>query len=174
MHSRWLALLICVALSVPAWAQSHAAKNNKLVEFHSVGDWEIWCLKLENTGRVECNLNYVLRYKDHPDFRAMIPRVFVREGAAEMHWGTEWQTNLERGFLAVGKDERLRFDNCDRPCVRKGAWFAKLLTLAAKNDEATLRFYDYVVQEFDEAIPLVGLRDGVPLLLKLQARYDKL
>ncbi|MEM7404349.1 MAG: hypothetical protein AAF458_03605 [Pseudomonadota bacterium] len=174
MKPAWLTLLLCAAFGAPSWAQSHAATNNKLVEFHRVGDWEIWCLRLENTGRVECNLNYVLRYKDHPDFRAMIPRVFVRDGKPEMHWGTEWQTDLERGSLALGEEEPLRFDNCDKPCVRKGAWLSRLIQFARSNDEAKLRFYDYIVQEFEEAIPLIGLRDGVPLLLQLQARYDGL
>ncbi len=172
MTKATLFVFALLALFSNVYAQSHDGKKNELVEFQRIGDWELWCIKLENDAAIECNLNHVLRYKDHPDFRAMIPRVYWRGNAPEMHWGGEWQTRFSRGHIRAGENLPLAFPDCGRPCVVPDGWLKQLLQLAENHEEATLRFHDFLVEEFNVPLPLHGLNKGIKLLQSAQSKYD--
>ena len=167
-----LFVIFLLFISTNSFSQSHGNKENKLVEFHHSGSWEIWCIQLGSSKKIECNLNHVLRYKDHPDFRAMIPRVFWRNDKLSMVWGAEWQTSLHRAVIKTDDGQTIEFSGCGRPCVLASNWVTRLQQLAAQESDVTINFHDYWVEEFTESLPLDGFVDGIELLKSTQQKFN--
>ena len=172
MGIKYYIVVFIFCVSTNGFSQSHAGKDNELVEFHRSGSWELWCLRLGPTGPVECNLNLVLRYKDHPDFRAMIPRIFWRNSELITVWGAEWQTSLNRASIQTSDNQSLQFLNCGRPCQLSVDWTARLIEIAKGQSEVSISFHDYWIEEFNEPLPLDGLPEGVELLKRTQDNYN--
>ena len=144
-----LITFLLLASSTAFAQQSDEKKKNKLVESKGFGEWEVWCIDIEQTGRVECNLNQVLLYKDHPDFRAMIVRFYSDgQNMVELKIDYEWQTSFNNGYIQV--DQRLPFSlkQCDKPCIIMSTPAKQLSQSFAEGKAAKIRFYDYIVQEF--------------------------
>ena len=148
------AVCILLVLSV-AHGQGEASKKNKLVEFKGFDEWEIWCIDIEQSGQVECNLNQVLRYKDHPDFRALILR-FYSDGQVfnQFKLDSEWQTSLTRGFIQVDDNPSVSLAECGSRCVLQEGQVSDITTQFTNGESAVIRIHDYVVQEFDISIEL--------------------
>ena len=153
-------------------AQAEDEKKNKLKEFRGFGQWEVWCIDIAQSGTVECNLNQVLRYKNHPDFRALIPRIYTREGRVDrLVIDREWQTSLSRGFIQVDNNEPISLSWCRNPCVITGILLAKIVQQFSSGENATIRIHDYFVQQFDVNISLNNFPAALEALQEMQSRY---
>jgi hypothetical protein len=160
-----------VALAA-AGARAHDNPDNKLVEFGRSGAWEVWCLDIGGTGRIACDLNIVINYVPNPNFRGMIPRVYLAEdGAPFWRLDYEAQTSFRRGHVEVDGGPRFSLAACDRPCIIEGAEARRLIDLLSQGRSATIHFHDYVVETFDVAIDLKGFAGGLDLLRALQAKH---
>ena len=150
-------------------AYTQAEQKNKLVDFKAFGQWEIWCIDIAQSGNIQCNLNQVLRYKNHPDFRAMIPRFFT-DGRliTRLEIDREWQTGFARGYIQVDNFEPVSLSNCDKPCVLDGEVLSELLDQFSHGKEATIHFHDYLVEEFDVDISLAQFRQAISTLIVMQ------
>lgn len=146
-----------------------ADKKNKLVAFRAVGQWEIWCIDIAQSGDIQCNLNQVLRYKNHPDFRAMIPRFFT-DGKAitTMKIDREWQTGFARGYIKVDNFEPVSLSSCEKQCVLDGAVLSGLINQFTHGNNASIHFHDYLIEEFDVDISLAQFGKAVNLLIQMQ------
>ncbi len=162
-------LLLAVTLTAePLIAQ----QKNKLVEFKRFDQWEIWCIDIEQSGRVECNLNQVLRYKDHPDFRAMIVRFYTDgDEITKMLIEHEWQTSFSRGYLQVGDFEKISLSDCGKDCVLKGNQLVQVVEQFSADNQANIRFHDYLVQEFDIKLSLSSFAEALQSLKQMQKYY---
>ncbi len=171
---RLLNLLIIVFLSNPAVLaqQEETHKKNKLVEFKGFGEWEIWCIDIMQSGNIECNLNQVLIYKYHPDFRAMIVR-FYSDGnnIHKFKLDHEWQTSLSRGYIQVDRQPSLSLADCDKPCVLQGKPAMQISSQFAGGENAVIRIHDYVVQEFRIDIELDQFAPAAETLHNLAKKY---
>ena len=169
---RSLALLgiVCAsAITVNAFAQ--AEKKNKLVDFKAFGQWEIWCIDMAQSGNIKCNLNQVLRYKNHPDFRAMIPRIFTDGNRITyMEIDREWQTGFSRGYIQVDKFEPVSLSDCGKPCVLEGEKLSLLLDQFGTGSKATIHFHDYLVEEFNVNISLTQFASAISALKTMQPK----
>lgn len=153
-------------------AAAHDDANNKLVAFKHSGAWEIWCLDIGGSGRVACDLNIVLNYVPQPNFRGMIPRVYLGEdGAPFLLLDYESQTSFGRGYIRVDDKPQFPLADCARPCRIDGERAAALINLLAMGSEATIHFHDHLVESFDVAIDLDGFVDGIRLLREMQGEY---
>lgn len=163
-----VALLACL---LPTALSAHDNPNNKLADFRHSGAWEIWCLDIGGTGRIECDLNIVLNYVPNPNFRTMIPRVYVSaDGAPYLRLDYEAQTSFGRGYVQVD-DAPFSLADCDRPCIVRGQRAQQLVDLLSKGKSAVIHFHDYVVETFDVPIDLDGFAGGLVALRELQNRY---
>lgn len=163
--------LIATLLVIATTAQARDP-DGKLVDFEKSGAWEIWCIDTRHRPRVVCDLNIVLRYKPHPDFRALIPRVFVDDdGSPWFLIEMERQTSVKRGFIRAGAQPAFSLSECGDPCTLEGDEARALVGLLSSADVAIFRIHDYLIQEFDVEIDLDGFRDGLQKLKEMQARY---
>ena len=165
-------LTVYFSLQIFGSAQAQDDQENKLVEFKGYGQWEVWCVDIQQSGTVECNLNHVLRYKNHPDFRAMIFR-FYSDGdqVIKMAIDQEWQTSFSKGYIQVDDLEMIDLSDCAKKCESEGQQLEKILTQFSSGKTATIRFHDYFVQEFEENIPVSSFAEGLQSLNEMQARY---
>jgi len=169
-----LGLWCCTLALAAAGARAHDNPDNKLVEFRRSGAWEIWCLDIGATGRVECDLNIVINYVPNPNFRGMIPRVYVADdGNPFIRIDYEAQTSFGKGYIQAGDGARLSLEDCGRPCIIEGADARRLIELLSAASSAAIHFHDYVLESFDVAIDLDGFALGLPALRELQAKYRK-
>lgn len=169
-------LAVGAALASPPIAAqssgSHATPGSKLIEFRRVGAWEIWCVDVGGSGRVDCDLNIVLNYVPNPRFRGMIPRIYLDDdGAPFLRLDYELQTSFARGYVRVDDGAPMSLADCDRPCVIAGAEARVLIDRLAAGRSASLHFHDYVVESFDVPIDLDGFAEGLAALARLQAQY---
>ena len=157
-------------ISPAAYGQN--GEKNKLVEFKRFGEWEIWCLDIAGSGNIQCNLNQVLRYKNHPDFRAMIPR-FYSDGAriTRLVFDREWQTSFARAFIQVEGFEPVSLSQCDTPCVVEDEKLVEILRQFSSQGKAIIRIHDYLVQQFDVRIGLDSFPLALESLINMQSRY---
>ncbi len=167
----WLVLVFGILFFNAAFAQDD--KENKLVEFKGFGQWEIWCIDIKQAGNVECNLNHVLRYKNHPDFRAMIFR-FYSDGdqVTRMVIDHEWQTSFVKGNFQVDDYGVIDLSNCSKQCELEGQQLIKIIEQFSSGDKATIRFHDYLIQEFEEHIPINNIVEALQNLNEMQARFN--
>ena len=167
------ALLLAASLLPLAVVEARSTHpDNKVVDFERSGAWEIWCIKQGDTGEVLCDLNLVIIYKPHPDFRAMIPRVYLNtEGEYWIEIDYEFQTSFSSGYLEAEDGARFELTDCDRPCNLRGEEAAHFVDFLATNRTVTVNFRDYLVQSFEIGVDLEGFKEGLPLLKKMQLRY---
>lgn len=164
--------VVLSALFLPTQLPAHDNPDNKLVDFKRSGAWEIWCLDIGRTGRIECDLNIVLNYMPNPNFRAMIPRVYVdAEGAPYLRLDYEAQTSLSRGYVQIDDGARFSLSGCGRPCIIEGASARQLVALLDRGKSAEIHFHDYVVEAFDVPIDLDGFADGLVALRQMQGKH---
>lgn len=169
--TRWL-IATLIGLAFPAQVQAHDNPDNKLVDFKRVGAWEIWCLDIGGTGRIECDLNIVLNYVPNPNFRGMIPRVYAGpDGAPYLRLDYEAQTSFRRGYLQVDDGPQISLAGCERPCIIEGASARQLVDRLSSGRDAAIHFHDYVIETFDVSIDLDGFADGLTALREMQDRY---
>ena len=166
-------LLLSLNLVIFGLALAQDDKENKLVEFKGLGQWEIWCLNIKQSGNIECNLNHVLRYKNHPDFRAMIFR-FYSDGdqITRMVIDHEWQTSFLRGYFQVDDFEQIDLSDCGEQCEFTGETLMRVIDQFGSGNKATIRFHDYLVQEFEQNIPINSFAEGVQNLNEMQERFN--
>ncbi len=166
-------LLLCLSLLIFGFTQAQDDKENKLIEFKGLGQWEIWCLDIKQSGNVECNLNHVLRYKNHPDFRAMIFR-FYSDGnqVTRMVIDHEWQTSFSRGYFQVDEFEKIDLSDCSKQCEFTGEPLINVIDQFSAGSKATIRFHDYLVQEFEQNIPINSFAEGMQNLKEMQKRFN--
>lgn len=170
--SRFVLAAALFSVFLPTQLAAHDNPNNKLVDFRHSGAWEIWCLDIGGTGRIECDLNIVLNYVPNPNFRGMIPRVYIdADGAPYFRLDYEVQTSFNRGYLQVGDHDRFPLSGCERPCIIRGASARQLIDSLSKARSAAIHFHDYVVETFDVPIDLDGFANGLAALRELQSRY---
>jgi len=166
----WLLVVIGLSLISSAYAQDD--KKNKLVEFKGFFQWEVWCIDINQSGNIECNLNHVLRYKDHPDFRAMIFRFFSDgDQITRMTIDHEWQSSFSRGFIQIDDFDQVGLSHCEKVCELHEQQLTQIVDQMSSGDKAMIRFHDYLVQEFEENIPLSGFVQGMQSLVEMQNRY---
>lgn len=170
-------LLILALPALAAFPNVASARSthpeNKLVDFERSGAWEIWCIEQGDTREVICDLNLVIIYKPHPDFRAMIPRVYL--AAAEDYWiefEHEFQTSLS-DLSRTGDGARFSMRDCDRPCTLRGAPAQRFVEFLATSEAVKVHFTDYLVQDFSVDFDLEGFREGLSLLKDMQLRNLK-
>ena len=162
------ALALCALLFLND-ASAQAEPKNKLVDFKAFGQWEVWCIDMAQSGDIQCNLNQVLRYKNHPDFRAMIPRIFTDgQQITYMEIDREWQTGFTRGYIQVDNHEPVSLSDCGKPCVLKGEVLNKLIDQFSAGDKATIHFHDYLVEEYNVNISLQEFVSAVESLKTMQ------
>ena len=167
-------LLLSLSFVIFGFARAQDNKENKLVEFKGLGQWEVWCLDINQSGTIECNLNHVLRYKDHPDFRAMIFRFYSDgEQITRLTIDHEWQTSFARGFLQIDDFEQVDLSDCSEQCDLENKQLENLVDQLNSANKARIRFHDYFVQEFEESMPLSGFAEGVQILKQLQTRFNR-
>ena len=141
------------------------------MEYRKSGAWEIWCIQRAALNQVVCDMNIVLNYKPHPDFRAVIPRIYLDEASNPwLRLELEWHTSVANGFIQVN-DRTFTLANCDQRCLIRGELAQALTQELARGRSATLRIHDYAVQEFDIPIDLEGFRQGLEWLGQMQARF---
>lgn len=170
-----LALLaVLLGAGPPASAGRDTTPGNTVVDFAQFGDWEVWCIRLVKTGAVVCDLNNVLNYVPNPNFRGLIPRVYLDQtGTPFVEIETEFQTSLERGWIEAPGQPRFAFAGCGKPCVIEGDRAVALITLLSAGGAATLRLHDYVIETHDVPVDLDGFAEGLDALRAMQARdYD--
>lgn len=165
-----LLLLLLTPYTAPEARSRHP--DNKVVEFQRSGAWEIWCIRQGDTGEVICDLNIVVIYQPHPDFRAMIPRVYMAQ--SDEYWieiEYELQTSFSAGFLESDSGARLELGNCDRPCILHRAEARRFVEFLKGSSSVSVNFRDYLIQEFEIDIDLKGFAEGLPLLKQMQSQY---
>jgi invasion protein IalB len=163
-----LLLLLSLLLSAVC---AREGRDNKLVEFKRSGAWEVWCIAQQGSGLVVCDLNQVLRYKPHPDFRAMIPRLFVDDSGLRLEIETERQTSLQRGYIQVDENPPVSLSECGKPCRMRGPILDRLAGQLGNGVDATIRFHDHRVERFDVPLDLEGFSEGLSALRGMQARF---
>jgi hypothetical protein len=169
-------LVVAVALLALFTPESRARtdENNRAVSFESVGAWEVWCIDIGGTGRVVCDLNVVVNYKPRPDFRAMIPRLFLDEkGAYSWRIDYERQTSFARGGIRTPEGGAFSLADCSRPCEILGDKAGQLVKLLAAAKSARIGFHDFLIQELDVEFPVEGFRDGIEMLRERQAKHRR-
>ena len=166
-------ILFITAALLPVTAVSRSTHpDNTVADFERSGAWEIWCIKQGDTGKVICDLNLVIIYKPHPDFRAMIPRVYYTQKKGFMiEFEYEFQTSFSDGYLVAGSGQRFDLSDCDRPCILKGVEAGEFVSFLRDSQSMRVVFDDYLVQEFDVEFDLDGFNQGVDLLKKMQSGY---
>ncbi len=148
--------------------------DNKVADFERSGAWEIWCIKLGDTGETICDLNLVIVYKPHPDFRAMIPRVYWSEAHGYfIEFEYERQTGLSSAHLEAGSGEKFVFGDCDRPCLLGGREARAFVAFLENSSTLKIHFSDYIFQDFSVDVDLDGFREGLELLKRMQARFRR-
>ena len=168
-----LTLISLVIAALPLTAASRSTHpDNEVADFERSGAWEIWCIKQGDTGKVICDLNLVIIYKYHPDFRAMIPRVYYTPKQGYMiEFEYEFQTSFSDGYLLADDGQRFDLSGCDRPCIFEGAQAAEFVSFLRNSQSMRVVFDDYLVQEFDIEFDLNGFDQGVDTLEKMQSDY---
>lgn len=160
-----------VALAA-AGGSAHDNPDNKLVDFARSGAWEVWCVDIGGAGRIDCDLNIVVDYVPNPNFRGMIPRVYLADDKSPfVRIDYEAQTSFDRGYVQVDDEPRFSLAACDRPCIIEGAEARRLTDLLSNGRSATVRFHDYLVETFDAAIDLDGFAAGLAVLRELQSKH---
>ncbi len=145
--------------------------DNKLVEFKRSGAWEIWCIKLGDSGQIVCDLNLVIIYKPHPDFRAMIPRVYwTARGTYAVEIEYERQTSFSSAFIESESGARFALQACERPCWLKGVEADKFVAFLTENTGLKISFSDYFIQDFQIDFDVRGFKQGLGLLKAMQTR----
>jgi hypothetical protein len=153
-------------------AGAHDDPKNRLVSFRQSGAWEIWCVDVGGSGRVDCDLNIVLNYVPNPNFRAMIPRIYLADdGKPLVRIDYEWQTDFSRGFIQADDGSRYSLADCARPCRIDGREAQTLVDLLAGATAAQIHFQDYLVEAFDVSIDLDGFAEGLARLREMQAGH---
>jgi invasion protein IalB len=166
--------LVAATLALPrhAGAVRDTTPGNTVVDFARFGDWEVWCIRLVKTGAVVCDLNNVLNYVPNPNFRGLIPRVYLdADGLPYLEIETEFQTSLEQGWIETTDGSRFPFAGCGRPCRIDGDRAAALIALLGSGGAATLRLYDYFIEAHDVPVDLGGFGDGLATLKSLHDQY---
>ncbi len=115
---------------------AHDDPGNKLVDFARSGAWEVWCLDVGGSGRIDCDLNIVVNYVPNPNFRGLIPRVYLADDDEPL-WRIDYetQTSFGRGYVQVDDEPRFSLAACERPCIIDGAEahrLTELLSTAAR------------------------------------------
>lgn len=175
--ARWrlyVGALVCALVNAPAdaFATRDMTPGNQTVDFARFGDWEVWCIRLVRTDEVVCDLNNVLDYVPHPNFRALIPRVDLDpEDRTYVEIEHEWRTALEPGWFEVPGRPRFAFEVCGEPCVFEGPSADELVALWSAGGAATLRLYDFVVEPHDVTVDLDGFVEGLAALKAMPARH---
>ncbi|MEM7209745.1 MAG: hypothetical protein AAF434_18135 [Pseudomonadota bacterium] len=171
--SKFLVLVtsLIFALAAGAAAAHDGNPDNKLVASEAHGDWEIWCIDYGGAGDIRCNLNLVIIYKPRPDFRAMIPRIYVDGNTYRMEIDKEWQTSFSRGNLTFDGNNVVSLAECGSPCVASHGNPKLFFDLLVKSENAEITFHDYLVEEFTLNFPLDGLSTGINRLRELHSRY---
>ena len=168
LHSILVIALWCVFFLFAIF-YAYADEKNKLVDFKAFGQWEIWCIDIAQVGDIHCNLNQVLRYKNHPDFRAMIPRFFTDgKQLTRLEIDREWQTGFSRGYIQVDDFEPVSLKTCGKPCILEGTTLEKLVDQFIKGKKASIHFHDYLVEEFNVEISLSEFKQAVETLKLMQ------
>ena len=168
LNSAIALILLSVGWFVP-YDDSYAQQKNKLAEFKAFGQWEIWCIDMAQSGNIQCNLNQVLRYKNHPDFRAMIPRIYSDgHRITRLEIDREWQTGFHRGYIQVDDFDSISLSDCGTPCVLEGKMLSELINQFAEGKNATIHFHDYLVEEFDVDISLKEFSQALEVLKIMQ------
>ncbi|MEM7294862.1 MAG: hypothetical protein AAF420_15895 [Pseudomonadota bacterium] len=158
----------CLLAALSASALAHDGNpDNKLIKAENYGDWEIWCIDYGGTGDIRCNLNLVIVYKPRPDFRAMIPRIYVQGDGYRLEIDKEWQTSFRRGEIALENGVVLSLSDCGSPCVVMWDNPTELFTQLSNNENAKIRFHDYLVEDFNIDFSLRGLPNGLSRLTEL-------
>ena len=145
--------------------------DNKVVEFKRSGAWEVWCIKLGDTGEIVCDLNLVIIYKPHPDFRAMIPRIYwTNRNKYVVEFEYERQTSFSSAYLESKSGTRFSLNKCNRPCWMKGSDATEFVEFLAENTDLKIAFTDYFIQDFQVDFDLEGFKTGLDLLKEMQMR----
>ncbi len=173
MLTKILLLNLCLLVSFsPILAYAEQEKKNKLVAFKGFNEWEVWCIDKAQSGNVICDLNQVLKYKDHPDFRAMIVHFYVSNGEIErMVINREWQTSFSKAFIQVDNQPPISLSNCAKPCEIKGDNLAIVKKQFSSGKKANIRIHDYLIEVFDVDIDLGSYAKGLEALLQMQKQY---
>lgn len=165
------ALLLALAIAGP-FARAHDDPSNRLVSFARSGAWEVWCLDVGGTGKIECDLNLVINYVPNPNFRGMIPRVYLAaDGSPFLRLDYESQTSFARGYVQPDGGQPFSLAECERPCIVDGPPARDLIERLAAAKSATIHFHDYLVEAFHLPIDLDGFADGLRKLRAMQALY---
>lgn len=167
-----LPILLALLLVPLAGAEGRSEHpGNELVEFASSDSWEIWCIRLGDTGEIVCDLNQVIIYMPHPDFRAMIPRVYWTEKEQyRVEFEYERQTSFSDAGLVSTSGGEFSLDHCDRPCLMHGATAAEFVRFLENSTDVQIRFTDYFVQDFLVDLDVEGFAHGLDLLRQMQTR----
>ena len=161
-----LGFLGLAAVSLQPYAQS----NNKMVEFHRADAWDIRCVDYGQRGKVTCDLYLVMNYKPHPDFRAVVMKVFLRQP------DTPWvEIDFERqskpnNILDMNTQQTLPFVDCVGSCAIADEQAKQLVTMI-KGEQAVLKLVDFNVEVFDIPIDHEGFELGLQWLEKMQTQY---
>ncbi len=167
-------LMTLISTSLFSVQKEIEENKNKLVEFKGFDEWEIWCIDIAQSGNVQCNLNQVLRYKDHPDFRALILRFFSDgEKLVDFTLDREWQTSLSRGYIQVDNQPSVSLANCGSPCNLQDEQLSRLSEGFTHGANAVIRIHDFVIQEYTIPIELDHFPLAIEQLHQLAAKYAK-
>ncbi len=172
-------LVVAAALGtagLPSEAPAQDKQKNQLVAFKASGRWDARCIDVGATGRIRCNLDNTLVYKDRPDFRAQLYYVYLeKDGTPFFEIEYERQTSFTRsGAIEIdGGRQRFSLGECRRPCTIKGADGAALVAALAGAKSAVIRFTDHGREAFTEEIELDGFSEGVAILSAMQATHGR-
>ena len=174
-------LIVVVAATLgtaglPSESPAQDKQKNQLVAFKASGRWDARCIDVGATGRIRCNLDNTLVYKDRPDFRAQLYYVYLeKDGTPFFEIECERQTSFDRtGAIEIdGGRQRFLLADCRRPCTIKGADGSALVAALAGAKSAVIRFTDHGREAFAEEIELDGFAEGVAILRAMQAKHGR-
>ena len=166
-----LTLMVLFFLSLSNVDARSKHPDNEVVEFKRSGAWEVWCIKLGDTGEIVCDLNLVIIYKPHPDFRAMIPRVYwTKDRAYAIEIEYERQTSFSNAYLGSESGARFALNQCDRPCWMNGSDANEFVGFVAENAGLKINFTDYFFEDFQIDFDAEGFKQGLDFLKEMQVR----
>ena len=161
-----LGLLGLITVSSQVSAQS----NNKMIEFRRADAWDIRCVDYGQRGKVTCDLYLVMNYKPHPDFRAVVMKVFLLQPDTpwvEIDFERQSKPNL---ILEMSTQQALPFVDCTGSCAIADEQ-ARQLVAMIKGRQAVLKLVDFDVETFDIPIDYEGFSLGLQWLEEMQTQY---
>ena len=170
INKAWTYKFMFCILSLLQALFANAQADNKLIEFRRADAWDIRCVDYGQRGKVTCDLYLVMNYKPHPDFRAVVMKVFLPQ--PDTPWveiDFESQSKLNLIFDSAAQ-KTLPLIDCARSCVVAGAGAKQLVAMIAAQ-RAVLSLVDFEVEPFEIPIDYEGFSQGLQWLEEMQTQY---